>query len=82
MFEDLNPDNEKTIYPHFTCLLGNLLEYSRAILLIQTELKIDFRFLINVVSHLYSDDTQIGQSLFSAVKDTILQLGNTEYNLV
>ncbi len=71
MYIDLNPDNDKIIYSHFTCATGTAQFF--------------FHFLL-ILFHLQffklKTDTENIRFVFAAVKDTILQLNLKEYNLV
>lgn len=74
MYVDLNPDNDKIIYSHFTCATGTF-----PIISIKF-----FAFLVltNRFGFIVFLDTENIRFVFAAVKDTILQLNLKEYNLV
>ena len=74
MYVDLNPDNDKIIYSHFTCATGK-----QHFFFYKFDLKI-FVFFFNLIFFL--EDTENIRFVFAAVKDTILQLNLKEYNLV
>ena len=73
MYVDLNPDNDKIIYSHFTCATGKFIFRKTIIYKFCLKLKLDFYFIL---------DTENIRFVFAAVKDTILQLNLKEYNLV
>lgn len=73
MYVDLNPDNDKIIYSHFTCATGKFYYF--------------YFFVLGIIYHtlilsLIFLDTENIRFVFAAVKDTILQLNLKEYNLV
>ena len=80
MFVDLNPDTEKIIYSHFTCLRKSLDIYE---LFHTTKFNHScICFLITVVSYLYPDDPETTRFIFASVRDVMLQLILKGYNLV